>query len=78
MSYKITIEEKTPYNVKSTRYEASDGKRYTSTYGIPADLEYKTVEIETGAIDYNSKTVFMQEIDEINLGEIIMAINKRK
>lgn len=76
MRYKVTIEELSPYAVKSSRVEAADGKRYSSTYLVPEGVEYKQVAFETGATDYNKRDVFMQEVEDMDLTKVIQAINQ--
>ena len=73
--FRVTIEEKIPYNVKTTKYEAADGKRYSSMYNIADGVEYKTVEIETGEINHNTRQVLVQEVDSLDLANVIKAIN---
>lgn len=78
--FKITIEKIVPYMVKSNRYEASDGKRYQSTYSIPDKVSYKTVPIETGEVSVNREEVFMQVVEEseFELDEIVKTVNSLK
>lgn len=76
--YRVIIKKVEEYNVKSYRYEGTDGKRYNSTYGVPEGVEYKKVEYETGETAVNEIEVFDQNVDELDVTEVIKAVNKIK
>lgn len=76
MKYKITIESFTPYKITSTHYEGTDGKVYDSSYGLPEGVKVGRKEIETGEIGYSKREIFTQEQEDLELVEVIKAINK--
>lgn len=78
MTYKITIEQVDEYQEMQTVYEASDGKRYFSTYNIPDTLTYKTKQYTTGAIITKKREIYVQEFVATDLVGIIKAANDIK
>lgn len=75
MEYEIIIKAREPYNVKETKYEADDGKRYVSTYHIPESVKYTAKEYETGEVAYKEKVVYSQKVTELEMYEVIKAVN---
>lgn len=78
--FKITIEKIEPYYEETTVYDGTDGKRYTSTWGLPEGVKYSNVKIKTGKIAVNSSEVYMQVVaeDALDLDAVITAINQLK
>lgn len=74
----ITIEKAVSFEETTDVYEATNGKRYYSTYGIPADTQYTTKSVKTGKTGWNKSDVYMQEVDALSLSGVIKAINDIK
>jgi len=84
MSYKITIEEKISieYLEVKDHYEHYEETKWTAcpeskSYGCK-DGNCKKTEYKTGEINTRTETneLFTQRVEELNLQEIIKAINK--
>lgn len=60
------------------KYEAEDGKRYSSSYSIPEGVKWKKVKVETGEVGRNTEEVYSQVIqeDEFDLKTVIEAVNQ--
>lgn len=73
--YRVTIEEVTEYPETSRKYEAADGKRYTSSYDLDKDT-YKTVDVPTGAMLQKEREIYVQDFEAADLKAIIKAVNQ--
>lgn len=73
--YRIAVTEITEYPETATWYEATDGKRYGSTYGIPEGAKYDRKDYKTGKMLTNEREVYSQDFDGGNLEAIIKAVN---
>lgn len=75
MKYKINIEEVTEYSETKTAYEATDGKRYFSTFAVPDGVKYEVKEYKTGAMLQKEREVYSQEVELPDITDVIKAAN---
>jgi len=75
MKYKITIEKITEEEVPETEYKRNE------RFGREEDRdEYKYGYIETGKMEIkrNEQEIYVQEIDDLDIGELAIYINRAK
>ena len=82
ISYKITIERVTTREIAETTsiYVGDDGKTYKYSHNIPEGIEYKNVKVFTGDIDISRKerAIYEQELNDLDVGEMSVFINRAK
>ena len=76
--YRVIIKEVTEYDVENYRIEAEDGKKYSTEYSVPEGINFKRVQYKTGEKEVNEKTVYDQTTDELDVVEVIKAVNTIK
>lgn len=79
--YIIEIKRSDSYQETDYRYEGSDGKLYSSSYGLPEGVKYKKVPYETGETKWNDRQIFRQEVevsdvDPLWMTNVIKAVNE--
>ena len=68
--YIIEIKKSDSYQETDYRYEGSDGKLYTSQYGLPEGVTAKRIAYETGETKWNDSQIYRQEVDAAEIKKI--------